>query len=794
MRPWGGLAVLALPCILVSLDAEVLNLAAPQLTADLRPSSVQLLWIMDSYVFVVAGALIAMGVLGDRIGRRRLLLGGAAAFGAASLLAAFATTPGQLIAARVLMGLSGASLMPSTLALIRVMFTDPRHRSAAMGVWSASFALGGVASPLVGGVLLTHFWWGSVFLIAVPAVLLLLLLGPALLPESRDHGASTFDVLGAALSLAAVLLFVYGLKRLAATGWHPLPAAVIALSAGLGWLFLRRQRRIDHPLLDLAMFRNARVAVALGGNALSFFVLYGTQLAITLHLQLILGMSPLRAGMWILPSVLAYLGASFLGPALARRFPPGRVVTVGLVVMAAGFLVMAGGGLAAVVAGTVIYSLGLAPVYILTTELVVATVRPARAGMAAAVTETGCELGGALGIALLGSLTVVVFRQGMADAGSSGYVLPPGGTLSDVVAAAANLPQAAAGELVRQAVAAFGAAFSVMALAAAALAAVAAVLTGLVLRPVADLRGGRGFRALPGQPLRVEPSRALPGQPLRVEPPRALPGQPSRVEPSRALPGQPSRSQPSRALPAWPTRAVAAEPPRALPAPPSRSLTARALLALPSRARLAAAPRELPVAPPRWSEDDSVGPTGRLEVSAFHGQPTHAEFRGPIDRGPADPASADELTVRLGWTSSPVANTATANTTADTTATANAAAITANAITAAASAAGANAAATTANAIATGATANAATAAVTVPATNANAVRANAATNANAVRANAATNANAVYPSATVNGAPATVTATNAPIATTTNAAPTSAGAPDDHVLSPCVARHHPSS
>ena len=477
-RDWVGLAVLTLPCLLVSLDGEVLNLAAPRLTAALRPSSVQLLWIMDSYVFVVAGALIAMGVLGDRIGRRRLLLAAAAAFGAASLLAAFATTPAQLIAARVLMGVAGASLMPSTLALIRVMFTDPRQRATALGVWSAGFALGGVASPVIGGVLLEHFWWGSVLILAVPAVALLLVLGPILLPESRDRAATGFDVLGALLVIAAVLLFVYGLKRLAAGGAEFAPLAAIALAGLLGTAFLRRQRRIPRPLLDLAMFRDRRITVALGSNALSFFVLYGTQLAIAQYLQLVLGLSPLRAGLWTLPSVLAYLAASFLGPALARRYPPGRLVAAGLTTMSAGFAVLAAGGLPAVVTGTVIFSIGLAPVYILTTEMVVTTVRPERAGMAAAVTETGCELGGALGIAVLGSVAVAAYRHETA-----GSALPGDGTLVDAVSAAAALPPPLATELIRHAEAAYSTALTLMSLLAAVLVAAAAALALAVLRP-----------------------------------------------------------------------------------------------------------------------------------------------------------------------------------------------------------------------------------------------------------------------------------------------------------------------
>ncbi|GIF21878.1 DHA2 family multidrug resistance protein-like MFS transporter [Actinoplanes tereljensis] len=481
-RSWAGLAVLALPCLLVSLDAEVLYLATPQLTADLRPSSGQLLWIMDSYVFVVAGALIAMGVLGDRIGRRRLLLIGAGGFGGASLLAAFAASPGQLIAARVLMGLAGASLMPSTLALIRTMFPDPRARTVALGVWSASFSLGGIAAPLVGGTLLAYFWWGSVFVIAVPAVLLLLALGPVLLPESRDGTAKTFDVAGALQSLAAVLLFVYGVKRLAASGWQVLPLVTIGASVFLFARFLRRQRRIAHPLLDLAIFRDARTSVALACNALSFFVHYGSQIAIAQYLQLALGLSALQAGLWTLPSVLAYLAASFLGPALARWVPAGYVIAAGLGAIAVGLGIMAVGGLAAVVTGAVVFSVGLAPAYILTTDLVVSTAPPARAGMAAALAETGCELGGALGIALLGSLMVAVYR-GSAGPALGDFGLRPDATFGEAVAVAATLPGRAGELLLGTAVPAYASAFSVMALTAAVLTTVVAALAAVVLRP-----------------------------------------------------------------------------------------------------------------------------------------------------------------------------------------------------------------------------------------------------------------------------------------------------------------------
>jgi MFS transporter, DHA2 family, multidrug resistance protein len=380
------------------------------------------------------------------------------------------------------MGLAGASLMPSTLALIRTMFPDPRSRTVALGVWSASFSLGGIAAPLVGGVLLGSFWWGSVFVIAVPVVLVLLALGPVLLPESRDRTASGFDAAGALQSLAAVLLFVYGVKRLAASGGAAVPVLAIGASVLVFALFLRRQRRTAHPLLDLTIFRNARTAVALAGNALSFFVHYGTQIAVAQYLQLALGLSALQAGLWTLPSVIAYLAASFLGPALARWIPAGYVIAAGLGSIAAGLGIMAVGGLAAVITGAIVFSVGLAPAYILTTDLVVSTSPPARAGMAAALAETGCELGGALGIAVLGSLMVAVYR-GAAGPALGDFGLPPDATFGEAVATAATLPARAGELLLGVAVPAYTRAFAVMAVTAAVLTALIAALAAIVLGP-----------------------------------------------------------------------------------------------------------------------------------------------------------------------------------------------------------------------------------------------------------------------------------------------------------------------
>jgi DHA2 family multidrug resistance protein-like MFS transporter len=252
-REWIGLAVLALPCLLYAMDLTVLNLAVPRLSADLRPSSAQLLWIVDIYGFTLAGSLITMGALGDRIGRRRLLLAGAAAFGLASVLAAFSASAGMLIAARAVLGVAGATLAPSTLSLIRNMFLEPKQRKLAVSVWITSFSAGGAIGPLLGGVLLRWFWWGSVFLLAVPVMALLLVLGPVLLPEFRDPRPGRLDLLSAALSLAAVLAVIYGLKQLALAGGVWLPVLSVLVGLALGVVFVRRQQRLSDPLLDLRL-------------------------------------------------------------------------------------------------------------------------------------------------------------------------------------------------------------------------------------------------------------------------------------------------------------------------------------------------------------------------------------------------------------------------------------------------------------------------------------------------------------------------------------------------------------
>ncbi|MFC6491101.1 MFS transporter, partial [Nitratireductor sp. GCM10026969] len=340
-REWIGLAILALPCILYSMDMTVLNLAVPALSEDLKPSSAQLLWIVDIYGFMVAGALVTMGTLGDRIGRRRLLLIGATAFGLASVFAAFATSAEMLIAARATLGIAAATLAPSTLSLLRNMFHDPKERTFAIGVWIASYSAGAAVGPIIGGILLAYFWWGSVFLIAVPVMVLLLVLAPILLPEFRDPQAGRLDIRSAVLSLAAVLAVIYGVKRMAEHG--PGTEAFLFVLAGLvlGTIFARRQKRLADPLIDLALFRRPAFNVALLTNILSLFVAFGSFLFVAQYLQLVLGLSPLEAGLWSLPSALAFVVGSMLTGKLTAFARPATVMAAGLLVAAIGFAAVA---------------------------------------------------------------------------------------------------------------------------------------------------------------------------------------------------------------------------------------------------------------------------------------------------------------------------------------------------------------------------------------------------------------------------------------------------------------------
>ena len=462
-REWVGLAVIALPCLVFAMDLEVLNLAVPSLSEDLQPSSTQLIWITDIYGFMIAGLLITMGTLGDRIGRRRLLLIGAAAFGAASLLAAFSTSAEMLIVARALLGVAGATLAPSTLSLIRNMFLDSRQRTFAIGVWITSFSVGAAIGPLVGGALLEVFWWGSVFLVGVPVMALLLAVGPSLLPESRDPEPSRLDLLSAAMSLVAVLSVIYGLKQVAEDGPSLGLAIPIVVGLAVGAGFVRRQRTLEDPLIDLRLFRVPTFSAALAANTIGFFAAFGISVLIAQYLQLVLGLSPLEAGLWTVPSAAGFIVGAMLTPVLVRWVRPALVMAGGLALATGGFGVLVqvpdSDGLASLVAASVIFALGLSPVFTLATDLIVGSASPERAGAASAVAETSSELGGALGIATLGTIGTAVYRSQVADGVPDDPPVeaaePARETLGGAVAAADGLPDRIAAEFLGSASEAF---------------------------------------------------------------------------------------------------------------------------------------------------------------------------------------------------------------------------------------------------------------------------------------------------------------------------------------------------
>ncbi|UJW29616.1 MFS transporter [Saccharothrix sp. AJ9571] len=415
-REWIGLAVLALPTLLLSLDMSVLHLAVPYLAADLHPSGGELLWIIDIYGFMIAGFLVTMGTLGDRIGRRKLLMIGGAAFGVASIAAAFATSPEMLIAARAALGVAGATLMPSTLALISNMFSDPRQRGTAIAVWMSCFMGGMVIGPVVGGVLLEFAHWGTVFLMAVPVMVLLLITAPKLLPEYRDEQAGRLDLVSVALWLGAVLPIVFALKELAGDGPDPRSLAALAAGVAVAVLFVRRQRVLEHPMLDLTLFRNRKFSAALGVMLVGALTMGGVFLLVNQYLQLVEGLSAVQAGFALLPQAGAVVAGSLIAPKLARRFRPEFVLGFGMLVAAGGILLFtqvgADNGLPLVVLGMAVAAFGMGPQGVLCTEMVISSVPPRKAGAASAMSETTAEFGIAMGIAVFGSIGTAVYRSG----------------------------------------------------------------------------------------------------------------------------------------------------------------------------------------------------------------------------------------------------------------------------------------------------------------------------------------------------------------------------------------------
>ena len=489
-REWVGLGVLALACLLYVMDLTVLHLAVPAISADLRPSSAQLLWIIDVYGFLVAGALVTMGTLGDRIGRRRLLLVGAAAFGVLSVVAAFSVSAEMLIVCRALLGIAGATLAPSTLSLIFHMFQDPKQRSIAIGVWIGAFSAGSAIGPVLGGLMLEFFWWGSVFLLAIPVMTALLILGPRVLPEYRDPEPGRLDLTSAAMSITAVLACIYGLKDMAQSGVSASALAAIAAGLTVAVLWVRRQQRLEHPMIDVRLFKIRAFDTALAVNFLAIFVAVGYFLFVAQYLQLVAGLSPLEAGLWSLPSAIAFVVGSQLAPRVVDRLGAARMISGGLALSAVGLVLLAQVGvtdsLTMLIVSSVVISLGLAPVFGLTTELIVGSAPPERAGAASGISETSAELGGALGIAFLGSIGVALYRSRVADQLPAG--VPPeaaaaaNDTLGAAVAATSELSDGAAATLLDVTRDAFVAGMQTSAWIAAVMAAVIAAVALRTLR------------------------------------------------------------------------------------------------------------------------------------------------------------------------------------------------------------------------------------------------------------------------------------------------------------------------
>jgi DHA2 family multidrug resistance protein-like MFS transporter len=489
-REWLGLAVLALPTLLVTADLSVLFLAVPKLTRALHPSSSELLWITDVYGLMISAGLITMGNIGDRIGRRRLLLIGGAVFALASLLAAFSVSAPMLIAARALLGIAGATLAPSSLALISNLFSDPRQRQRAIAIWISCFGIGAAVGPLLGGLLLQNLWWGSVFLVNVPVMALLLAVGPSILPESRDPDPGVIDRRSVALSLASLLAIVYAVTRMAEHGVDAIAVALLVAGVLVGATFVRRQLGLSYPLVDVRLFKVPSFSAAFVALAVTVFIIGGTDLFLAQYIQLVHGVSPFITSLWLVPGLAGEVVGSMLAPLATRWVRPGVLIAIGLVVAAAGAAVLAsldaGTNLVVLVAGTGLLGFGCGPIGALGTDILVGAAPAERAGAAGAVSETATELGGALGIALLGSLGTAVYRSTVSGR-LPGAIDPAAAarsrnTLGGAVDAASGLRPPLHDELLGAARVAFTHGLAVAAGAAAAVALATALAAALALR------------------------------------------------------------------------------------------------------------------------------------------------------------------------------------------------------------------------------------------------------------------------------------------------------------------------
>lgn len=484
-RTWAGLALVLISALLVAMDISVLFVAAPAITEDLGPSGTQWIWMMDVYGFVLAGLLITMGSLGDRIGRKRLLLSGALAFGAASALLAFAPSPELFIVGRALLGVGGATLAPSTLSLIRAMFTDPGQRGTAIGFWTVAFSGGAIIGPIIGGFLLEFFWWGSIFLINLPFMALLLAAGPFLLPESRNPAGAAFDLPGAFTSLVGVLGLVYSAKRFTEYGVDTVAVGALLVGALFLAAFIARQRRAANPLIDVSLFTRPAFNASVAANGAVSFASAGLGLLTFTFLQTVHGLSPLMAALWALPTIAGtVIGATAAGM-LAGRIRPVVLMVLGLLTGAAGFavivLVGSDSSLVLFIGGYIVVALGVGAVATLANTLILATAPPERAGAAAGISETSTEFGTALGIATLGTISTSIYQQTMERE------LPEAGeaateTVAGAAATAPHLPEPEALALLDTAFDAYTSGINAAALTGTGVLVVVALLAAVTLR------------------------------------------------------------------------------------------------------------------------------------------------------------------------------------------------------------------------------------------------------------------------------------------------------------------------
>lgn len=488
-RGWAALAVLMLPVLLVSVDNTVLSFALPEISLALRPSGAEQLWVIDVYSLVLAGLLVTMGVMGDRFGRRRMLFIGATGFALVSALAAFAPTAGLLIAARAALGFFGAMLMPSTLSLLRSIFPNRDQRRLAIAIWASGFSAGSALGPVVGGFLLEHFAWGSVFLIAVPMLVPLLIGGYWLLPESRDPNPGRIDPIGIVLSMAAMLPIVYAIKSFAVDGPTFVAAGLVVLGLAMGWLFVRRQLRAETPMLDMSLFRRGGFSGAILVNLLSVIALVGFLYFVPQQLQLVLGLSPMVAGLALVPGMAAMIIAGLSVVPISRRVPPHIVVPAGLLLSVGGYLVVAltaqSNSVAWLVLAFVILGIGIGAAETISNELILAHAPAEKAGAASAVSETAYELGAVLGTAVLGGIITAFYRGALTipDGVPAAPAAQARETLAGAYAAAQELPAAQSDALWQAATHAFDSGIVTTSLIGALLVASAIVVAATTLRP-----------------------------------------------------------------------------------------------------------------------------------------------------------------------------------------------------------------------------------------------------------------------------------------------------------------------